>query len=41
MHLATEENPDSLRKPDRTEEVFADGAFEDFIKPSHISKNNP
>ncbi|WP_422665747.1 pentapeptide repeat-containing protein (plasmid) [Anabaena sp. PCC 7938] len=33
MRLPTKENPDPLRKPDNNKEVFADGDFDDFIKP--------
>lgn len=33
MRLPTKENPDPHRKPDNRQEVFADGDFEDFIKP--------
>lgn len=33
MRLPTKEKPDPYRKPDNTQEVFADGDFGDFIKP--------
>jgi uncharacterized protein YjbI with pentapeptide repeats len=33
MRLPTKENPDPFRKPDNRDEVFADGDFDDFIKP--------
>ncbi len=33
MRLPTRENPDPLRKPDNRNEIFAEGDFEDFIKP--------
>ncbi|BAZ71088.1 MAG: pentapeptide repeat-containing protein [Pelatocladus maniniholoensis HA4357-MV3] len=33
MRFPTKENPDPLRKPDNSQEVFADGEFGDFIKP--------
>ncbi|WP_243458589.1 pentapeptide repeat-containing protein [Nostoc sp. UIC 10630] len=33
MRLPTRENPDPFRKRDNRQEVFADGEFDDFIKP--------
>ena len=33
LRLPTQEDPDPHRKPDNRNEIFADGDFEDFIKP--------
>jgi len=33
MRLITKDNKESFRKPDNSEEYFADGGFSDFIKP--------
>ncbi|MGK7894265.1 MAG: hypothetical protein AB4372_11730, partial [Xenococcus sp. (in: cyanobacteria)] len=33
LRLPTQEDPDPHRKPDDRNEIFADGDFEDFIKP--------
>jgi ribosomal protein L40E len=33
MRLPTKDDPQPLRKPDNTKEVFGDGEFGDFIKP--------
>ena len=33
LRLPTKEDPDPHRKPDNRNEIFADGDFEDFIKP--------